>query len=227
MTEGSFPLPAVLSAQAPPAVMADAPGSGSQILARMLFEIRRVPRRPSRITPDIEAKVMNRCVVAALEVLSAADASVELAGTPARPVVEASFEGEEAAARAARAAGRVLASVRRVQRAAENEFQVVGALTVGSVTRTSGGVAITTGSSDGALHRLRERAAPGQILLSAGAVEACHGLLDAVPAPSADGPAPEEAYVYLGLRSRDPDAPSRDHGTNGLNGSNGPNGDGT
>ena len=119
-------------------------------------------------------------------------------------MVEAGFEGEDAPARAARAAGRVLAAVRRVQRAAENEFQVVGALTVGSVTRTPDGVLITTGSSDGALHRLRERAAPGQILLSAGAIEACHGLLEAVRVPGTDGPALEEAYVYVGLRSREP-----------------------
>ena len=216
MTEASFPLPAVLSAHPGPAAVADGPSTGGppEILARLLFEIRRVPRRPSRITPEIEAIVMNRCVVAALEVLTAAEASVDLAGTPARPVVEARFEGHDAATRGARVAGRVLASVRRVQRAAENEFQVVGALTAGSVTHTPAGVAITTGSSDAALHRLRERAAPGQILLSPGAIEACHGLLDAVPLPPDDAAAAEEAFVYVGLRAE----PT---GSNGSGGSNG------
>jgi hypothetical protein len=204
VTEASFPLPVATAAPAsspiPPATACSEP------LARMLLEIRRVPGQRSRITAEIEGRVMNRCVAAALEALSAAAASVELAGTPARPVVEASIHGEGALARAATAAGRVLAAVRRVQRAAENEFQVVGALTVGTVAHTSDGVVVTTGSSDGALHRLRERAGPGQIVLSVAAFEACHDLSEVITATAiatstaADGPPSEEAYVYVGPR---------------------------
>jgi hypothetical protein len=209
VTDASFSPHAAASVEAPPpapveaSVGAPASAAPSAALARLLFEIRRVPRPGSRITAEIEGRVLNRCVVGAVEVLSAAGAAVELAGTPGRPVVEAGFEGPDAVARAAKAAGDVLASVRRVQRAAENEFQVVGALTVGTVARTGRGVAVTTGSSDGALHRLRERAAPGQILLSEGAFEACHRLVHATPLVGA--PSSEEAYLFQGLRS----SPSR------------------
>jgi hypothetical protein len=176
--------------------------------ARLSFEIHRVPRPGSRITSEIEGRVLNRCVVAAMEVLSAESAAVELAGTEVRPVLDATLEGVDAAPRAARAASLVLAAVRRVQRAAENEFQVVGAMSAGQVGRTASGVVVTTGSSDGVLHRLRERAAPGQILLSPGAFEACRAVVEAKPvdggamdAPSS--PAPNgraDAYLLVGLR---------------------------
>src|SRR5205823_5068189 len=81
-------------------------------------------------------------------------------------VVEASFDGAESAPRAARAACDVLAGVRRVQRAAENEFQVVGAMTSGTAGAGPDGITVTTGGGDQLLHRLREAAAPGQILMS-------------------------------------------------------------
>ncbi len=177
-------------------------------LARLSFEIHRIPRPGSRITSDIEGRVLNRCVMAALEVLSAESATVELAGTEVRPVVDATFEGVDPAPRAARAAGLVLAAVRRVQRAAENEFQVVGAMSAGHVGRTSGGVVVTTGSSDAVLHRLRERAAPGQILLSQGAFDACRKIVEAVPLAGTSagnghgdgGGQVPDAYVLVGLR---------------------------
>jgi class 3 adenylate cyclase len=205
VTDASFSPHAAASVEAPPPspieepVGARAAPAASTALARLLFEIRRVPRPGSRITAEIEGRVLNRCLVGAVEVLSAAGAAVELARTPGWPVVEAGFDGPDAAARAAKAADEVLASVRRVQRAAENEFQVVGALTVGTVARTGGGVAVTTASSEGALHRLRERAAPGQILLSKGAFEACRRLIHATPLVGASSS--EEAYLLEGLRS--------------------------
>src|SRR5919201_724341 len=107
---------------------------GAEPYALLGIELRRVPRPNSKIVGDIEEVVLNRCVLAAVEVLTSAGAEIEVGGTKKRPVVEARFEDPDAAAVAARAAVQVLASVRQVQRAAENEFQVAGALTVGTTS---------------------------------------------------------------------------------------------
>ncbi|HEY7281576.1 MAG TPA: hypothetical protein VID47_08285 [Actinomycetota bacterium] len=147
----------------------------------LLFELRREMRPGSRITPEVAEMVVNRCVIAALEVLTAARAEVTVTGTEVRPVVEARFDGEHAPLRAAHSACEVLAAVRRVQRAAENEFQVVGAITAGLAGAGPGGVAMTVGGPDVLLHRLRETAAPGQILMSEGARLACEGLVETLP----------------------------------------------
>src|SRR5919201_3924298 len=107
---------------------------GAEPYALLGIELRRVPRPNSKIVGDIEEVVLNRCVLAAVEALTASGAEIEVAGTPKRPVVEARFEGQEAAPLAARSAVQVLSAVRQAQRAAENEFQVMGALKVGTAT---------------------------------------------------------------------------------------------
>ncbi len=153
----------------------------------LLFELRREARPGSRITPEVAEMVVNRCVISALEVLTAARAEVAVTGTEVRPVVEARFDGEYAPMRAAHAACEVLAAVRRVQRAAENEFQVVGAISAGVAGSGPGGVAMTVGGPDVLLHRLREAAAPGQILMSESARRSCQGLVETLPLGTDDG----------------------------------------
>ena len=171
--------------------------------ALFAFELRRVPRPNSKIRGDIEEVVLNRCVLAGVEVLTSAGAETEVAGTAKRPVVQARFEGADAPSVAARSAVRVLASIRQVQRAAENEFQVVGALTVGATARGSGGVRVESGGADVLLGKLRERAAPGQILLSDEARAAVADVVETVPARGA-GPGAEggdaPTHVLRGLR---------------------------
>ena len=147
--------------------------------------------------------VLNRCVLAGVEVLTKSGAEIDVAGTAKRPVVEGRFEGEEAPERAARAAVEILASIRRVQRTAENEFQVAGALTVGTAAVAANGAVMVTGGAEALLGKLRERAAPGQILLSGEARKATRGLVETVPARApADGSKGESApaFVLRGLR---------------------------
>jgi class 3 adenylate cyclase len=167
------------------------------------FELRRMARPNSKIVGDIEEVVLNRCVLAAVEVLTSAGAEIEVAGTPKRPVVEARFESKDAAPLAARSGVQVLAAVRQVQRAAENEFQVVGALTVGTASRGRSGARIESGGADVLLGRLRERAAPGQILLSEEARGAASDVVETVPARGAAGGSedhPAPTYVLRGLK---------------------------
>jgi len=158
-----------------------APSTGTTDVAMLLFELRHEPRPGSRITPEVAEMIVNRCVIAAVEVLSAAEAEVAVTGTEVRPVVEARFDGVRAPVRAAHAACEVLASVRRVQRAAENEFQVVGAITAGVAGEGPGGVSMTVGGPDVLLVRLREAAAPGQILMSEAARIASEGDVETLP----------------------------------------------
>jgi class 3 adenylate cyclase len=173
-----------------------------QPFALLGFELRRVTRPNTKIVGGIEEVVLNRCVLAGVEVLTAAGAEIDVAGTAKRPMVESRFEGEDAAGRAARAAVAVLAAVRKVQRSAENEFQVVGALTVGAATAGADGVVEVTGGAEGLLRQLRERAAPGQILLSDGAKEATREVVEAVLARTPAGSRREAspAFVLRGLR---------------------------
>jgi hypothetical protein len=167
------------------------------------FELRRMARPNSKIVGDIQEVVLNRCVLAAVEVLTAAGAEIQVAGTPSRPVVEARFEGQEGASKAARSAVQVLASVRQVQRSAENEYQVVGALTVGASAPGRAGARVETGGAGVLLGRLRERAAPGQILLSHEAREAASDVVETVPArgeAGASGAETTPAHILRGLK---------------------------
>lgn len=166
----------------------------------LLFELHREPRASGHLTAEVAEKVLNRCVLTALEVLTGAGAEVVVAGTTKRPVVEARFEGEGAAGHAARAAHEVLVGVRRVQRARENEFHVVGAIAAGRATLGPDGVTVTLGRGDVLLHRLREAAAPGEILMSASARQACVDAVVTVAVPPVAG-GEVEAYLLRGIRT--------------------------
>jgi class 3 adenylate cyclase len=177
--------------------------SGSRPFGVFSFELRRYMRPATRISSEIEGRVVNRCVLAALEVLTDAGADIDLAGTAVRPVIEARFDGDEGPMRAARTALAVVDAIRRVQRARENEFQVIGALAAGTSVRGEGGVLIRTGPTETTLERLREEATPGQILLSPEAREACEGLVETTRAERREGVRSgkePDAFVLRGLR---------------------------
>ena len=195
-----------LSGPRPPALAGPetkGPRPTGQPFALLGFELRRVARPNTKIVGDIAEVVLNRCVLATVEVLTGGGAEIDVAGTANRPVVEGRFEGQDSAHRAARAAVEVVAAVRKAQRAAENEFQVAGALTVGSAATAPNGALVVTGGGETLMARLRERAAPGQILLSEEAREATREVAESIPArtagPSGDAePAP--AFVLRGLK---------------------------
>jgi class 3 adenylate cyclase len=179
------------------------PRPKEQPFALLGFELRRVTRPNTKIVGDIAEVVLNRCVLATVEILTGRGAEIDVAGTPKRPVVEGRFEGRDSAKRAARAAVEVVAAVRKTQRAAENEFQVAGALTVGTATTAPNGALVVTGGTEALLARLRERAAPGQILLSAAAREATRDVAESIPARVAGTSAeaePGSAFVLRGLK---------------------------
>jgi hypothetical protein len=160
----------------------DEAGGTAQPFALLGFELRRVTRPNTRIVGEIEEVVLNRCILAGVEVLTAGGAEIDVAGTPRRPVVEGRFDGDDAPERAARAAIEILAVTRRNQRATENEFQIVGALTVGTAATAPNGARVVSGGAEVLLGRLRERAAPGQILLSADAKKATRKVVETIPA---------------------------------------------
>jgi class 3 adenylate cyclase len=124
---------------------------------------------------DVANAIVNRCVLAALEVLSRAPAVVELAGTTTRPVIDARFEGVRCELDATRAALTIRDAVRRVQRRVENAVQVLAAVASGSLAETDEQVTVTVGAPEDVADRMRERAAPGQILVTEAVWSACRG----------------------------------------------------
>jgi class 3 adenylate cyclase len=178
----------------------DAP-QGARACAVLLFELRRVPRAGTRITPEIEQTVINRCVLAALDALSAAGAAVTLAGTERRPEVEARFEGELSAIAAVRAAGAVLGAVRRAQRASENEVHLAAAVSVGAAEAPHVGAVPAMDSAESVVHRLSEIAGPGQVVISPAVRRACGDHIESVPVRSTNAGSgdPLEAFVLRRL----------------------------
>lgn len=157
------------------------PPVGAQAYAVVLFDLRRVPRAGTRITPEVEERVLNRCLLAALEALSARGGEVTLAGSEHSPVIEARFEGESSPVLAVETSVEALAAVRRAQRSAENEFQLAGAIAVGTAEAVEEGVVLTTGAPETAVQRLSELAGPGQVVMSAAVRRACGNLIETSP----------------------------------------------
>lgn len=168
------------------------------------MELRHVPPSGSELSPEIAQKVANRCVLGAMEVLSTSGAALFLGGTPIRPVIEARFDGDDVAARAVQAVLAVREAVTRAQRKGESEFHLCAAVAAGRESLTPEGVRVTWRRPESVAVRLREEAAPGQVLLSTDAWAACEDTVDAVPGPSVtmvpDAP-PVETCVLRGPRS--------------------------
>ena len=189
------------AAPASQAVPAEAPvQEAGQPFAFLSVEIRRLPRTESRIDGEIAGRILNRCVLACLEILSKERIPVDLAGTVLRPVVEATFAGPDGAARASRAAVAMRQAVVKVQRELELEFHLFGAITAGSVSQGEGGVTLTSGAPEQVAGRLREHAAPGQFLLSEPAWQQCEEAVrvESTPIPvTIPGAEPLPAYSLL------------------------------
>jgi class 3 adenylate cyclase len=151
------------AAQAAPA---EQPQTAGEPFALLSIEIRRMPRTESRIGADIASRILNRCVLASLEVLAKEKTPVDLSGTVLRPVIEATFAGDDGVSRAARTVVALRQVVAKVQRDAENEFHLFGAITTGTTSVLEDGVVVTTGTPEQLAARFREHAAPGQVLVS-------------------------------------------------------------
>lgn len=171
--------------------------------ALLSLDLRRVARSSRTLAWAIAARVQSRCLQALLDTVAGPGVGIELGGTAAHPVIEARIEGPEAAARAARAALEAQEAVRGVQRVGENEFRVSGAVATGTAAPMGHGVTVISGAPETVATRLRELAAPGQILLTAAAWVACGDEVDVYPAGSltvASGAAPVPFYSLRALR---------------------------
>ena len=201
--------PSVLAAAAAgvPSVSVPAPSAvsplagvahSSPVAAAVLsVEIRRLTLVPSQIPAPVVPKVLNRCVLAAVEAMNRAGGEVAVAGTPERPVLEAMFEGRGSAEVAVRAAEAVRAAVRRTQRAGEHEFHVSGGVASGWTASLPGGARLESGSLGTTASRLREDASTGQILLADPVASMCRESVDTAPA---EGPGAQEAWLLRGLK---------------------------
>ncbi|MBI4260955.1 MAG: hypothetical protein HY658_10355 [Actinobacteria bacterium] len=170
------------------------------------IEIRRVRPATSAMDDEVAPRVLNRCVLAALEVLARTEGALTVGGTPERPVLQIRYEGPAAAGAAVLAGAEVRDAVRRAQRAGEGEFQVSGAVAAGSTSRTEAGVRVTLGRPESVAVRLREAASAGQIVMSDGAWAACEPLVEVHPAGEVTmvpGARPVQVYALRGLRTED------------------------
>jgi class 3 adenylate cyclase len=198
---------AVVGYGAVPAPVRDDRGETFAILS---LEIRRTIRPNSEITPQIAEKVLNRCVLAALEVLTGPGATISLAGTPLVPVVQVRYSGPDSSERATYGAVAAREAVRRAQRAAENEFQVAGAVAAGREASAPGGVRVSYGRPETVAVRLRERAPHGQVLLTDSVWAGCDGVVEVAPAGEVTmvpGAAPIALFALRGVRSDAPSGP--------------------
>lgn len=169
--------PATAGTQTAPKLLLD-PGAPSAVLS---IEIRELPRTFS-ISGEIAGRVLGRCLGAAVASLARLGAGVRLAGTPKHPVIEARFEGARAPAVAAAAALAARAAVRECQRAGERGFAASGGIAEGWVQTADRGVRVAFGAVTATAGRVRDAAAPGQMLLGGARWEDWAGELVADPA---------------------------------------------
>ncbi|MEX2275871.1 MAG: hypothetical protein WEA10_09970 [Actinomycetota bacterium] len=145
----------------------------------------------SGLDGEVQRKVHDRCIRAALVVAGREGAQLALAGTSAHPVVEARFEGPEAALRAADAVVEIGHAVREAQRSGERSISVAAAVAAGTSTTTPAGVTVASGSPWRVADRLRDRARPGELLLGGTAAERAAQELSA----TSEGGAPIDGAV--------------------------------
>jgi hypothetical protein len=134
----------------------------SESVTELTMELRRVVHAGSPLSSESESHLRDRCIHTAMKSMASLGGSLRLAGTDEHPVIEARFVGGAASESAARAAQLADDSVRK---AAGNEFVAAAAAAVGTVMVGSTGVRVVFGAPEAISARLRENAAPGQILL--------------------------------------------------------------
>jgi len=173
------------------------PEFDGQAIAEVALELSRLPHTRVPLSDAEERIVRERCVRAGLKVLCESGGRVRLAGTDGHPVLEATFEGRSAEVRAVAA---TMAADDEVRRSGGSEFIVSGAVTCGRLDHAFGGIAIIYGAPLKTVSCLKDKAAPGQVLLGGAVWEQSRGV-EKLPAKSFDTPSgPTPVFVLRGLR---------------------------
>lgn len=135
--------------------------------SELTFELRRVVHAGSPLAEWEEAELRQRCLNKAIDVLTESGAkNIRLEGTQLHPVVEARFEGDLACESAARS---VVDAGGAVRAAGRNEFVASASVASGTYIEAHGGARVVFGATSILAAKLRENAAPGQILLGGSA----------------------------------------------------------
>jgi len=171
----------------------------AETVTELTMELRRVVHAGSPLSSESESHLRERCIQTAMKSIASHGGLLRLAGTGEHPVIEARFVGPDASESAARAAKLAGNSVRK---AAGNEFVAAAAAAAGTVMEGSMGVRVVFGAPEAISSRLRENAAPGQILLggaswSDSADVEVRSAQSLVPAPDAE---PVPVFVLHDLR---------------------------
>ena len=173
------------------------PEFDGQAIAEVALELNRLLHTRVRLSDAEERSVRQRCVRAGLKVLCENGGRVRLAGTEEHPVLEATFEGRSAEVRAVAA---TLAADDEVRRSGGSEYIVSGALSCGRLDHSSGRIAVVYGAPSKTVSLLREKAAPGQVLLGGAVWEQSRGV-EKLPAESFETPSGlTPVFVLRGLR---------------------------
>lgn len=171
----------------------------AECVTELTLELRRVVHTGSPLSTEAEAAARDRCVRMSLKVIAGYGGVLRLEGTPEHPVVEARFSGEQgsnAAVRAAQQAGEA------VRKAGGNEFVASTSVASGTAVEGVTGVRVVFGAPEVMTARLREIAAPGQILLG-GPSWGSLSLVDVRPGQSlalVSGAAPVQVFVLHDVR---------------------------
>lgn len=199
-----IPFPSGLSRPGRPAVAVGVgaspqpdPEFDGQAVAEVALELSRLIHTRVPLSDAEESTLRGRCVRAGLQALCENGGRARLAGTEAHPVLEATFEGRGAEVRAVAA---TLAADDEIRRSGGSEFIASGAVACGRHDQPFGGIAIVYGAPAKTVSLLREKAAPGQVLLGGGVWEHSRAV-EKLPADSIQGPSgPTPVFVLRGLR---------------------------
>jgi len=173
------------------------PEFDGQAVAEVALELSRLLHTRVRLSDVEELAVRERCVRAGLQALCESGGQVRLAGTGEHPVLEATFEGRGAEVKAVAAA---LAADDEIRRSGGSEFIASGAVACGRYDQPFDGVAMVYGAPSKTVSLLREKAAPGQVLLG-GPVWEHSRAVEKLPADSIETPSgPTPVFVLRGLR---------------------------
>jgi class 3 adenylate cyclase len=173
------------------------PEFDGQAVAEVALELNRLPHTRVPLSDVEEHVTLERCVLAGLQALCESGGRVRLAGTEDHPVLEATFEGRGAEVKAVAA---TLAADDEVRRSGGSEFIASGAVACGRYDHLSGGATMVYGAPAKTVSLLREKAAPGQVLLGGAVWELSRGV-EKLPAKSIETPlGPTPVFVLRGLR---------------------------
>jgi len=173
------------------------PEFDGQAIAEVALELSRLLHTRVRLSDVEEHVTRDRCVRAGLQALCESGGQVRLAGTGDHPVLEATFEGRGAEVKAVAA---TLTADDEIRRSGGSEFIASGAVACGRQGHPFGGIAVVYGAPSKAVLHLREKAAPGQVLLGGAVWEHSRGV-EKLPAKSIETPlGPTPVFVLRGLR---------------------------